>query len=453
MSKSMNKNKAYSEKELALGILRDPKLLRHVANSSLTSEDFQKPSVGWLVDKAKDYYNNASFGRRPLTPDIVWSLLKDDKKIKKEERRKYKKILQGVFSKRSENPQYAVRRLEALIKRREFINILESGADGIQEGEDIDFLLDEMAKRSFELRITKQKQRIQQTDFIKDFDSRQKERKYIKEHPEEHKKLNIGIKSLDELVPNGIGSGEMLSIAALTGLGKSIMLTQIGSTGLFQGFNVTHVITENSLEQITTRYDSKLSGIKYDDFRSYELTGYNEILLKQLEKVYDLFDGHYDNKLKIIKMPVGSTTTLDIYEIVEELEFNGHKTDVLLVDSPELMAPVAKYKEYRLQRAAVYYELLALLDEKEIRGVVSTQLSKASKGTLGSSEDLSEAYEKARLIAYLIILSQNKKQKLMGDIAAILAKSRDSASNSKVALLRPDLARMCMDTTAQELLI
>lgn len=431
-----------SEKDLVLGLLHDKRFARKFQDSGIKADDFDKPVLAKIVELSMGYFDNDSYDK-PLDKSVLLDLLRRDKTLSKEEKRKYRGSVNSLYKKKPHNPEYALDSVFEKKKRSRFIALLEQSAESINKDKTIDDAISEMAKMALDLKNTQRSYEV--IDWMDDFEKRQKERKFFRDNPESNKRLKIGIREVDAMFP-GIGKGEMASIAAKTNVGKSIFLTHLGVFALFQNMNVTHIITENSIDQIATRYDSRATGVPYDDFKAFNFYDEKAPLLHQARANFEMLRDEFDKRLKIAKCEVNATSALDVYNIVEDLEREGHKTDVLLIDSPELMRSVGKYEQTRLEKAAVYYELLALVDKKNLISAVSTQLTRSASDSVSGPEDLAEAYEKARILSYIFIISQTIKQKMMSEMMWRMVKSRDSSNMGESIILHPDFATMCVDT-------
>src|SRR5690606_3536406 len=94
------------------------------------------------------------------------------------------------------------------------------------------------------------------TTWIEQFEARQAERKYRREHPEEFTSIPTGFKRLDDII-TGIQLGELGLVLGTTGRGKSIMLTNLAYIGVKYGFNVAYFGFEMPARQIAMRQDAR----------------------------------------------------------------------------------------------------------------------------------------------------------------------------------------------------
>lgn len=429
-----------TERDIALGALHDEQFLSNLSEANLDHTDFEKPVFGWVVNATTNFWRNPSYGRRKITKQILERILLRDKTVTEEQKRKFLRSIQVLYKKIPDNPNFSLDQIETFIKTRRFVQHMSDAADVIESG-DIDNAIDKMSSYLLTLK-TKGTRDWEVKDWKDGFESRMLERKRVRDNPDLSKRLRFGIKELDLLLPRGLKAGEFGSISAKTGKGKSIFCNHVGFHGMLQNFGVTHIITENEFEQIEGRYDARATSLDYNDLMDYNFSGENKKYLKQARRIFDMLRDITDKKLKIVKCIPNKTNILSIMQIINFLErTEGHKTELLLIDSPELMIPLSSFKEYRLQKAAVYWEIKSFLLEQGIIGFGTSQL-KADSEDAPVPEDMSEAYDKARLLDLMLILIRTMKQHLMGEASIGIAKTRDNDNTGAVITLNPDLKRM-----------
>ena len=435
-----------TERDIVLGAIHDPDFMPVLVDSNVRGEHFDKRVYGWLVDKCVEYWNDENFGRQKVTRKALQSYVNKDKNLDEAKAKKYLRVIRTLFKREPENARFSLSELQKFSRYKTFLYTMEKTADYIEKESDVDEAIDYMSKSILELEMNKNNE-WETHDLLDTFEDRQKNRKHRKNHPEMHKVFRFGIKGIDSRIIRGIVPGWIVALAAKTGVGKSIFCIHIGLFGLYQGFNVTHIITENEFEQIEGRYDSRITMVPYNVVQMYGYDGKQKPLLYQARRNFDMLREMVGTKLKTVKCIPNKTNILTIYNILEQLERReGHKTDLLIVDSPELMTSVARYQEYRLQKAAVYWELKSLLLEKNMIGFVTSQL-KASADDSPTPEDMSESYDKARLLDYMLTLSRNERQKLEDKASIRIVKARDSDNDGTSIELNPDFSCMMMDVS------
>jgi len=430
------------EKDIALGICHIDGFIPSLIDSGMSGKDFDKPVFGWLTDNAVKYY--LKYNKNP-TKNVLKRLIEHDPEIEENEAKKYLRGIKTLYKKKPDSPNFSLSELQKFSRKKMFISNLEESAEKIEGNEDIDEVIGYMTTNILELGSMKQKE-WEVIDWLDGYEKRQKKRKKKKQNPDLFKSFHFGIKQIDSKIRRGVNIGDMASIAGKTGRGKSVFTIQVGVQGLFQGLNTTHIITENELDQTEGRYDSRVTGIPYDQIMAYDYDGDKKYARKQAQQTIDMLRDNINSKLKIVKCIPNKTNIITIINILDYLErLEGHKTELLIVDSPELMVPLTKFREYRLQKAAVYWELKSLLLERKMIGFVTSQLIRGSDDGMPTAEDMSEAYDKARLLDLMMVLVRTVKHMLTDEALIWIAKARDFENDGQPIHLHTDFSCMFMD--------
>lgn len=440
------KGSSSSERDIAIGVLTDKDFLSKAAETNLLGADFDRKVFGWIFDKSVAYWRNPKYGSKLPTKKVLTKLLEKDRKLDEETARKYLRTIKVLYRKKSDSPLFSINQIEEHKRSRNFIKQLEKSAELLS---DID--TEDAIKSMHEfimLDDVSQSDDVIVEDWIDYFEERQKHRKDRKENPQLYRPLRFGIRELDSMIPRGVMPGNIGAIASQTGIGKSIFCNHVVFHSLLDGLGTTYVVNENDMEQVNGRLDSLATGVPYNDLQLWRFDDGKEHYLRQADRMIEALRDTIHTKIKTIKLVPHKHTIADIRREVDRLRrVEGHDTQSLIIDSPDLMAPVAQYREYRLQRAAVFWEIWTYLREEDIRGFVSTQLKAEIEG-IPSPEDVAEAYDKARLLDCLLVLIRSKKQRLLDEASVAIAKSRDSAHSGEVVPLRTDMTRMVLDMAA-----
>lgn len=432
------------EKDIIRGVCKTDGFLPILVDASVTGVDFDKPLFGWIIDQSIEYF--AKYNKQP-TKKVLKRLVERDSELEENEAKKYLRGLRSIFDKDPDSPHFSLGELQKFSRRKKLINYLEGTAEKIEGNEDVDEVIQFMTSNMMGLEALKLKE-WKIVDWLDEFEDRQVRRKYQKEHPELFRTFHFGLKDLDAKMRRGMVIGDMGSIAAKTGRGKSIFTIQVGLQGLYQGFNVTHITTENELDQTEGRYDSRVTGIPYEQIQMYDFEGPKKAARRQAQQTIDMLRDFVNTRLKIIKCIPNKTSVMTIIDILDRLEKReGHRTDLLIVDSPELMIPLtqSKDKDYRIQKAAIYWELKSLLLERGIIGFVTSQLIRGSDDSMPTAEDMSEAYDKARLLDLMMVLIRTTKHFLCDEAMLWIVKARDFENDGQPITLHTDFSCMFMD--------
>jgi len=430
------------EKDIILGVCHTEGFIPTAVDALVTGVDFDKPVFGWLMDSASEYF--LKYNKKP-SKKVFKRLVEKDHELEESEAKRYLRAINSLFKATPDNPNFSLDEMQKFSRKKKLVNRLENTAAKINENEDIDDVIESLVSEVMILETSKQRE-WQSYDYLDGFEDRQKLRKHRKLHPEQFRTFHFGVRALDRKMRRGMVAGDLGSIAAKTGVGKSIFTIQAGIQGLFQRFNVTHITTENEVEQTTGRYDSRITGIPYEQIQMYDYEGKKRASLKQAKKTIDMLRNNVETKLKVVKCLPNKANIMTIIDILDRLEKReGHKTDLLIIDSPELMIPLTKFKEYRLQKAAVYWELKSLILERGIIGFCTSQLTRAADDDSPTAEDMSEAYDKARLLDLLMVMIRTPKHILTDEAYLWIVKARDFANDGEPIILHTDFGCMFLD--------
>jgi replicative DNA helicase len=300
--------------------------------------------------------------------------------------------------------------------------------------------------------------------WIEEFNDRQGMRRHHKEHPDEYRYIPTGFKRLDKIT-GGIQPGELGIVMAMTGVGKSIGLTNICYSGLKAKNSIAYFNLEMAARQVAARLDARWLGMSYRMMKNY---GFTPEELRAIDKKLELAKKLFDSKLRIISLPVRSCTTETLLQILEEeKDKDGFDPDMIIVDSADHMKSIQKYDQLRIEQAEIYWTLKGMAEEYTKAVWSSTQAGKSATGRLVKAEDTAESYDKARIADLIITLNEPETatrstresdtdggegetevvEKKMADgakrLELYLAKYRDGESHIRIQI-EADLDRMFM---------
>lgn len=241
------------------------------------------------------------------------------------------------------------------------------------------------------------------TTWIEQFEARQAERKYRREHPEEFTCIPTGFKRLDAII-SGIQLGELGLVLGTTGRGKSIMLTNLAYIGVKHGFNVVYFGFEMPARQIAMRQDARWLQMPYKKFKEYDFTAaelrFIDGRLKRMKK-------RFANKFHIISMPVRTATLATVRAALDDLR-SDHKfrPQLVVMDSADHLLPDGKSESFRLDQANVYWGVKGMAEEDGYAVWSSTQAGKEYVKMLATAEAASESYDKARIADLMVSINE-----------------------------------------------
>ncbi len=424
--------------------LQDTKYCIRVTQSNLTKDHLPRNYMKWTYDTVKKYIDNPKYGGKIPSLRVLKDKLENDTTVNKDFKVSYYSRIKDLYNRKVDSEEYSLEAIEKVIQKEEFKIILEEATKNIAQFKDPKIAINTLVNKSF--KISSNKESFEIVDLFKEVHERQQFRKHVKANPHIFKKFHFRIPSIDACMPGGLIAPMMASVAAKTGIGKSILTVYGGDIATDQGFNVTHITSENENIQTTGRYDSRITQIKYDDIQLANLTEEDE---KKFRIKFNKKSKSKSN-IMIVKCNPNDFTAATVLHVLNILEAQGHKTEFLIIDSPDLMQPVNQVKDKRLQQSAIYWEVKSVLKEKNCIGLMTTQLKQGANDDNPLAEDLSESYDKARLLDFLMVISRNKTQKANNEATLAVVKNRDGKTQTEFTTISTHFEIMSFEEKPQE---
>lgn len=179
-----------------------------------------------------------------------------------------------------------------------------------------------------------EKKQIKVVDYTSTFSEREAKRKYKRDNPDLFPILRMGVWKFDAQIK--MKAGTVTNFLAPMKRYKSVILASLAFAGLLQGFNVTLVVLENTVELTLDRLDSMFTQINYDRIVNSLMTSAER---KVVDELFAKMNG-WPQRLKIIK---GDPHLMGVVEVRRELELlrrtEGYVPDVEIFDYLNIMRP------------------------------------------------------------------------------------------------------------------
>lgn len=214
--------------------------------------------------------------------------------------------------------------------------------------------------------------------------------------------LRTGWTSLDKRVL-GIHSGDLITVVARTGVGKSFVLLKWMMEFWRVGAKVLFISTEMTTLSLCRRWDAIYSGIPYPDLRRGELSNVQEAVF--IEKLLE--QENSDNPVWLLGN--GRASSVDeIGVLISQL-----KPDIVIVDGIYKLKAKTRYGKGGLTEKLneVFGDLKQMALAREIPIVVSTQFNRQVSSNGGSND--------------LLHIAQSDKISWDSDIVIALYKNDD----------------------------
>ena len=393
----MEFDKEFEESVLAQ-VLRDTAYLKRAARI-LDAHHFISPQHGWVWTVVRDIWDKY---RERTTVKLILVRARADF-TDDDDRAPYVELVRKLFQKRVKAAAATLDELSKFVRTVNAQLAMESAAKDLERGR-----LDEV----YETLRTVSRRELKPKDYtlikwIEEFDERQRERKYRKEHPGEFVRIQTGFKRLDKII-GGIELGELGLVLATTGKGKSIMLNQFAYAAVKFKYPVVYFALEMPARQVAMRQDARWLGILYDKFKEYNF-GPSELrtIKKRLKRIHD----KWKQKLRIISMPLRKCNVNSIRDALDDLyQEEKFRPQMLLIDSGDHMQGTGRFESYRLEQASIYWDLKTLAEEDGYGIWSSTHAGREYAETVATAEATGESYDKARIADIVCSLNMPKKR-------------------------------------------
>lgn len=226
----------------------------------------------------------------------------------------------------------------------------------------------------------------------------------IRKRYEEDKReaISTGYPSLDEIFRGGFGKGDLITIIAPSGIGKSWLLNNFGASAVKRGYNILHYTFELTDSGIAMRYDNILTKIPIVD-----LIKDPSIVERYVEENTDL------GNIQIVFFPMKSITVSRLKSHIEQVRVNLFNPDLVLVDYGDLLKPKKHYTDKRNALEEVFEDLKTTAQELQIPIVTATQSNRnsVSKSIIGN-DDIAESYNKVFTSDIIMAFSRKLEDKI-----------------------------------------
>lgn len=247
--------------------------------------------------------------------------------------------------------------------------------------------------------------------WMEEFEKRQEQRLFERDNPDLSLHVKTGWSLLDKHMNGGAGvrAGQCGGILAITNMGKSVVATNFGFIGATNGHKTIHISSEMSAREVDTRYDSRFTGVAADKFPHYR---FSDEELKRITAILVSKRRQYEKMLRIIAMPIEGMTKAKVIEAVMQCREEMEGLELLIFDSPDHLRsgrPTFGKEGFRLEQASNYWWLKSFCQELKCAGWATVQAGSQAAGGIATNEDISESYDKARILDFILSLNSASK--------------------------------------------
>ena len=394
---------------------------------------FSLESYQWILKKLKERE------WKPIQADFVDQLLDDD--LQDEEKKNlFRMQIYNLYHKNLTFIDDAVKKFKTFIAHSVIKATTKSAFESFDRSGRIDYMIKELSEANQKASVVVTDGDIKIVDYADTYREREDRRILERNNPAINPVIKTGIKGLD--MQFEIKSPMVVEFLAPFKRYKSIILNSTGFSSLLQGFNVLHVVYENTIELTSDRYDALFSGIGYDRILSMALTQ------DEKQRMNALFNWvkSWNSRLKILKCAPKKTTIPEIAEQIQRLYLKeGFKPDVIIIDYLNIVAASQFEREERLEQGRVVWDMKALADTYKVPIITASQTNmEGTKVERIKMEHRGKSIDISQGINLSIAINQTKEEKEEGLLVFSPLFSRESEITIPDVVVDCDLNRMAI---------
>ncbi len=207
---------------------------------------------------------------------------------------------------------------------------------------------------------------------------------------------------INEITDGGLGGGELGIFIAATGAGKSWAMINIAYEAMRKGKNVIYYTMELKAAYVAQRFASIMTGIAPQNLKYHqdEIKKHSEKLLGELKVQY------YTN---------GTVTINALKSHAEKCRLKGFKTDVILIDYPDLLINTTQHKRNDLNLGNIYADCRTFAGEWDVPVWAASQVQRsADESDIIVGSQVAEAWSKLFVADFVVSLSRKMTDKVAG---------------------------------------
>jgi replicative DNA helicase len=265
-------------------------------------------------------------------------------------------------------PEWLISDLETKRRARNFMDAAEKAVDRVLKGESDEAITD---LNSDLIRIRANVNRAKPLRDLGDPSWQIEIIEQKQENPHLYSVLRTGLPTFDNLA--GLYRGELTLITAHTGVGKSTLMRSMAKGAREAGLNVLYIVNEEVEEQAGAKFASMECGFNfpYKAIKTADETVFNEEGKEEFKRILKE-KSESCGKVWIQELPQFHTCA-DIEEIIVELQQQGSRVDVVMLDYFDHLKPMEKsWSETDEQNKAIA-EFKSICMQFRVAGVTATQ--------------------------------------------------------------------------------
>jgi replicative DNA helicase len=237
--------------------------------------------------------------------------------------------------------------------------------------------------------------------------------------------IPTGFPSVDGLMSGGLAKGELGMILALSGTGKTLVLTNLATNYTKQRKNVLFI----ALEELENRMVLKFEQSMLRQNKSNILTGtsLNETNFNKYQEFYKTNRQHFGN-LFFARYSPRTVTPAIVEQLISDIKIReGIDVDVVLIDYPDLFRnPFATGNESD-DGGKLFEEIRRICQEYNVVGWTAGQLNRgAYSATIKTAEYMEGSIRKKNALEFVGVVQQSEEEFKAGFTRIYIDKLRNT---------------------------
>lgn len=393
---------------------------------------FSVDSYKWVVRQLKER------DWKPFPFEYVDQLLLDD--VEDEEQKTlYRNQLYYLYNKELTFVEEAEKKFRSFIAWSVMKASTKEAFEGFDRSSRIDYFLTNIQEGFIKANALVSERKIEIVDYADHYEARMAKRLAERDNPAVNPIVYTGIPGLDSQFQ--IKAPMIVDFLAPFKRYKSIILNSMGFVSLLQGFNVLHVVYENTIELTENRYDALFGNINYNRISNLAISSEEK---QALDYMFAQMQ-NWGSRLKILKCIPQQTTILELEEEIELFKYReGFVPDVIILDYLNIVKPSSSmHGEERLQQQKIVWDIKHMADYYNIPVFTASQAKmEANKVDRMDVTHRGKAIDISQGINLSIALDQTKEEREEGILVLSPLFSRENHITIPEVVCETDLAKM-----------
>lgn len=373
----------FQHKALA-SLLNDDEFFGQIQDM-VNPQHFESESLVWIADRTVWYYREY---RKPPTFEVFKQELDRLPVQRVDFKDVVKKALREIYAEtQSSDLDYIKNRYLEFCKRQTLKQAILKCVDKLDRPDEFDSM-----RTLITTALNAGAERNLGHDLVADMDARLT--------TESRNVIPTGWAVVDSLMNGGLGGGEIGTIMAPSGAGKSWILSAIGKHAMEKGKRVLTISLELNERYLGNRYDTLFTGIETRELPNNK--NYVKLALESLP-----------GSMRIKFYPARTASASTIMAYINKLHISGFYPEMLIVDYADLLSPSMRTGNRYEDVGTVYEELRSLGGELDIPVWTASQVHRQGINVdVIEADKIAESFQKIMISDFIASVSRKATDKV-----------------------------------------